>query len=301
MRIFLSIFLMMSSFTVPSFADDPGVFTYSEDGAKGGGNGGVFMVGADPITPERKDDAVPEGGAMPGRAEAVAESPAKGQTGSRNLGVYYTSEDVKVSNISREKPDFEVSGISTTAGYLRSDGSDFPPVGKYYRSEDVTVGKKRQKTPLTASYTTAFPDSQPGEEQSGEKQISDERKRKKDPTVKVESGMVDSNIKDPNKYQVKPQIYSEKDEKTKLVFDNVAYVNPDSKDTPVTKVVRSQYERGYKPDVVKSLGAQGLGQPYSASNYITEDAAKDDGNERTLGVPYSIRSRKQKEAIDRGY
>jgi len=101
-------------------------------------------------------------------------------------------------------------------------------------------------------------------------------------------------------YEVLPNIFARKDESVKMIVDNVSYSNPDATSSDMF-VITSQYADDYEPFIVENLWDAQLGIPYKGASYSTEDAAKESSGYRTLGVPYSIKTKVQQEAIDRGY
>gem|GEM_PF-5906507 len=101
-------------------------------------------------------------------------------------------------------------------------------------------------------------------------------------------------------HQLSPNVFVEKDQMLPVTVDNVDYVKPDVGPND-SMVVRSQYDKSYRPVVVKDSLDAPLGVPYKGASYTTEESAKDTVKFQTLGTPYSIKTRKLKEAISGGY
>ncbi|MBF0252390.1 MAG: hypothetical protein HQL29_01105 [Candidatus Omnitrophica bacterium] len=122
-----------------------------------------------------------------------------------------------------------------------------------------------------------------------------------DPTVKNTDKTVG---KDGQAYEgkrvVKNQIYYIDDQNFELVFDENVIIDPTT-DSPDVLVVQSKYASGYTPIIHKDTTKTGLGIPYTISDYTSEASAWADYKARSIGMPYTIRGKLQKEATRRGY
>lgn len=122
-----------------------------------------------------------------------------------------------------------------------------------------------------------------------------------DPDVESDEKTVGgSGYKNPEQTEIKKQIYYVGDEMIPVSYDDVNYTDPTTK-SPDDYLVKSQYEHGHKAHTINKLSETKLGIPYTSEKYTDELQASEGESSRSLGVPYSIRTKKQSEAIRRGY
>jgi hypothetical protein len=100
--------------------------------------------------------------------------------------------------------------------------------------------------------------------------------------------------------EVSPGVFTEKEEIFEAVHDSVEYIDLDA-ESKVVQTVGSQYQRGNKTIVIKDRKDAEMGVVYSGEKYETEENAEESNRFNTLGTPYAIKTKIQKEAISRGY
>jgi hypothetical protein len=95
--------------------------------------------------------------------------------------------------------------------------------------------------------------------------------------------------------------HAEKKEMIKLEYDNVNFVKPDADKKQIERFnVTSKYA-DMKAGVLRDAKNSHLGVPYKAGSYTTETSGEENIRTKSLGTPYTIRTKLQEEAIRRGY